>query len=309
MAYLVVLAGFAGSWERVAARLRSRFKPHEVEFLGRDRPGNWEAKKFLYRDALTQDVVERIFGKGEQYGFCSKDGHCSVGQEKWSRATCRRDVKEQVACRRNRPDLLILVCPDVVFDMMFDKFGRAALLLTVDDEMIGEETLSSLLDAYLPVFRNIKNYLSNLPQSNYAPRLPLVNFQDLGGHAIAQDAQKDLTKFQDTMEHYHKSLSSPLFRNKRRPYMRGAYMLDHRIGFQRDLLHSSAQVGCASRQDGYHLLNAFHMYGLAISPGWHFDVSRHEGGEVGYEFRDVLTGDYSTTKDMHVDITPDDRIV
>ena len=294
----------------MTARLRGHFRAHEVEFFGRDRPtSSWPTRMYEYRDSLTADLVSHVFGSSGQFGFCSKGGSCAVADGRWRRASCRRDPKENVACSRTRPDMLIFLCETAFYDVLFERYGRAALFMRLENSVDQADKIAELLRENMPLVRQIKTYLANLPLNNCAPRMPFDNFQIKGGQPIARDAQNNLKDFCNTMDTYHGVLHNPEFRNKRKPLMRGAYMFDSNIGFQRDRLHSTAYLGSESRADGYHLLNAYHMYGYAISPGLHFDVSKHGGGEVRYSFQDALTRKRTGPKATHLNVTPDDRVI
>lgn len=309
MPHLVILAGFVWHWEAMAVKLRSRFPPHEIEFFGRDRPGSWPGRTYEYRDALTRDVVEKIFGGRGETGFCAKAGDCAIDQGKWSRANCRKDIAEKTACRRQRPDMMVFVCTEEIYPKLFEKFCRAALFIRIENDECSSDELHQRLRRDLPKIRVIKDYLTNLSNTNFAPRVPFVNFQLKTPAQIAESAQSDLSQFCEVMKRYHTELYLHSFQNAKKPKMRGAYMLSKDIGFQRDRLHDWAYLGEESRRDGYHLLNAFHMYGLAITPGWHFDVSRRGGGSLGRVFTDALTGAESEAREGHVNITPCDRLI
>ncbi len=308
MAYLVALVGFGWPWERAAKALRSRFPPHLIEFVGRDRPARWDARKFEYRNRVTADLVTRIFGKGDNASFCESDGACAIDSGKWSRANCRKSIKDSSACAKKRPEMLIVVCDPLAFELFFQKLGHAALFIKGgQNESI--ESLADLISSQLPNIETVKNYLANLTNTDYAPRVLPMNFQSKGHHAIAWSAQADLAEFCDVMRSYHAELYQANYQNPRKRYMRGAYMLDGRIGFQRDRLHAYAQLGAESRADGYHLLNAFHMYGFPVTPGYHFDISAADGNPIGHVFTDILSGYQSSPKATHVNMTPCDRLL
>jgi hypothetical protein len=141
------------------------------------------------------------------------------------------------------------------------------------------------------------------------PWLPLRNFQEKGGHLIAAKAQRNLGRFADTMEEFQKALYNPNFRNPRKPYMRGAYKLSDRIGFQRDRLHNYGHIGAASRDDVFHLINAYHLFGVAIFPGDHSDVMTQGDQPLQMVFADIITEKTSLPGDRHINITPCDRVV
>jgi hypothetical protein len=307
VAYLAVLLGFGWPWGKAAKVLRPRFG-NDIEFLGRDRPLRWDERKLQYRDEVTQTLVQRIFGEGTAAGFCGAGGSCALDNERWSRANCKKSITDQSACSRRRPQMLLFVCHPNSFDLFFQRFARAALFIKTKDETTAN-SVGDLIEARMPDIKKIREYLANLPLKNYAPRVPYLNYQCAGPHPVAEKAQADLSHFCDVMTTNHDLLYSPTFQNQRKKFMKGAYMLDDRVGFQRDMLHSSAQLGADSRQDGYHLLNAFHMYGYPVTPGFHFDVSAEDGGPIGHAFKDVLDNSDSDAALSHVNISPDDRIL
>jgi hypothetical protein len=308
VAYLAVLLGFGWPWERAAQSLRDQVGADLIEFLGRDRPLRWDERKFDYRNQVTRSLVSRLFGDAGATGFCGADGACATNGDRWSKANCKKSITEVSACTRRRPHMLLFVCHPNSFDLFFEKFARTALFVRAPEDAT-VECVGRILTSRLPDIKKIRDYLANLPNKNYAPRIPFLNFQVLGDHQVAADAQADLTTFCDVMTAYHEKLYSPDFQNQRKKFMRGAYLLDEQIGFQKDMLHSSAQLGAESRQDGYHLLNAFHMYGFPVTPGFHFDVSAVDGKGIGRVFTDVLDGHQSSVASTHVNVSPDDRLL
>ncbi len=86
-------------------------------------------------------------------------------------------------------------------------------------------------------------------------------------------------------------------------------MLNDTVGFQQDRLHDTAQFGKASREDVFHLLNAYHKYGSAVEPGLHFDVTDKNGGALLEVFKDILTDKKSASSDTHINVTPCDRLL
>lgn len=308
MAYLVVLVGFKWPWGQAAKAVRSRLPGISFDFVGRDRPLRWEDRKYEYRDKVAEDLVDQLFGKGQNVKFCRADGTCAQDEGRWSRANCKKSIVEESACARRRPEMLLFVCAPDSFELFFEKFGRAGLFICATENAAINATAEIIAEA-IPEIAKIRTYLANLSNSNYAPRVPLNNFQEKGGHFIAMQAQANLTNFCETMEGFRKKLYSANFQNYRKKYMRGAYMLDERIGFQRDRLHSDAQVGAESRANGYHLLNAFHMYGVPVVPGYHLDVSPADGNAIGWVFEDILNGQLSKASATHVNVTPCDRLL
>jgi len=87
-------------------------------------------------------------------------------------------------------------------------------------------------------------------------------------------------------------------------------MLDNETAFQEDRLHSIVQtIGTESRTDGFHLINAFHAYGVKIDPGFHFDVMNEGGGAIGHVLSDVLSHKMSEKSDTHLNATPCGRLL
>ena len=152
--------------------------------------------------------------------------------------------------------------------------------------------------------------IANRKKSFYAAIVPDRNFQRLGNHPIAADAQGNLPCFSDILEKYHARLYRGDFTNPVKPGIRGAYMLDQFTAFQEDRLHRIVQiVGTQSRDDGFHLLNAYHIYGVKSDPGFHFDVMKVTGAAIGHILTDVLTGKATTGAESHLNATPCDRLL
>ncbi|MEG8223338.1 hypothetical protein OSJ57_22420 [Sphingomonas sp. HH69] len=257
---------------------------------------------------MTIDLVNRVFGTQGQANFCSGDGQCGIDAGQWSRADCRKSIVEMSACVRRRPDMIIFICADSFFEMILEKFGRSALILRVEDTA-NEEKISSVIKNLNPIISKVRQYIANLPRDKIVSKLPMVNFQAIGGHEIARKAQDDLQNFENIMNSLHDVLYNADYRNPQKSYMRGAYMLDARIGFQRDRLHDYAQFGLASRNDGYHLINAHYLFGVPIKPGEHFDVTSSDGRALRQIFQDVVTRQKTKKSSLHVNVTPDDRLI
>ena len=87
-------------------------------------------------------------------------------------------------------------------------------------------------------------------------------------------------------------------------------MMDEETAFQEDHLHRTVQIiGANSRRDGFHLLNAYHIYGVKTDPGFHFDVMNEAGAPIRRAFTDVLNGAAAGRTETHLNITPCDRLV
>lgn len=282
-------------------------RPRPVEVLGVNRTKNWNAAPRLFVDRVVQSLVARLFGDQGQTAFCNPDGTCVVGEGRWSRANCQPNPSAKLICRNTRPEMVIIVCAESLYSTLFDRLGRAVLLLPICNDASAADVAVAIKDT-LSVVTQIKDFLINLPRNVLSPFIPDYNFQRLGPYTIAEDAQRDWTNFESIMRAYHEKLYDGSFRNPRRRYMVGAYKLDKRVGFQRDRLHKlDAGVGHASRENGDHLVNAYHLYGLPIIPHLRFDVNAEDNKRLGYAFTDVLTGVGSDPDRLHIDVTPDDR--
>ena len=112
------------------------------------------------------------------------------------------------------------------------------------------------------------------------------------------------------MRDYHKTLYRGDFVNPVKPGIKGAYLLDAQTAFQQDHLHKTLRIiGPNSGRDGFHLLNAYHVYGVKTDPGFHFDVMNEADDAIGRTFTDVLTGRTAGRTEKHLNITPCDRLV
>jgi uncharacterized protein YdaU (DUF1376 family) len=184
----------------------------------------------------------------------------------------------------------------------------AALLLTHDDNIDDAVRVADFLRDKKSMIEEVWHYLANLPQNVLAPRLPKENFQELFSILIAKKAQSSLEKFAAVMIEFHEQLYSPNFQNPKKK-IKGAYMPTADIGFQRDRLHDVARLEIESRDNIFHLINAHHVYGLAIEVGFHFDVMAKDGGGLKEVFQDIVTRKTSSALDTHVNITPCDRLL
>ena len=307
MAYLFFLAGFGWQWEQGSATMTAQLRPKPIEFIGTNRTKSWNVDIHGFVDRIAQSLVDRLFGVEGQTAFCGADGNCAVESVRWSRQNCQPDPAARLICRRRRPEMLVIACAQTLYPTLLKKLGRAALLLPLPDET-DAKGVADAISAQFAALIGIKDFLINLPRNILAPYMPYHNFQHIGSYPIAAEVQADWEGFESLMRSYHGLLHDPSFRNARRGYMIGAYKLDTRVGFQRDRLHKhDAPIGSDSRVDRYHLLNAYHTYGLPIVPHLRFDVSAHDGKRVGHSFVDVLTGKCSDAEISHLDISPDDR--
>lgn len=311
---LYLVAGFDDfDVERKASDLQRRFESGSVRFLARAYPVR-PNKRAIYLKGLVKSANDLIFGPSGATNFCRRlDQPCAFAASKGkaTRKTCDRGKAEDTACARARPQLLIVICADQLFSEVFDRLGRGTLILRAPGPTLPPlDALKNQLDAFEPIATQVLATITRRSKSRYAPLVPYRNFQRLGGHPIAADAQADLAQFADILERYHGQLYHGDFRNPVKPGIRGAYMLDTDTAFQEDHLHRTLQtIGPDSREDGFHLLNAHHVYGVKSDPGFHFDVMNVRGGGIGHTLKDVVTGAAKGGTDTHLNATPCDRLV
>lgn len=311
---LYLIAGFNGpTLDATLNTVRKSYPRGDRRFIARAYPAKPD-KRALHLRALVDDAINLIFGKGGATNFCrQQDQPCALDQQKGKQRskTCRVGKEGEVACARSRPELIVIICSDLVQAEVLDKLGRGVLILRVPGpELPDSATLKTIIDTFEPVAAEVYETLRTRSKSFYAPLIPDRNFQRLTGRSIASDAQANPADFKAIMERYHADLYDGRFRNPRKSGIRGAYMFDVDTAFQEDHLHKTVQqIGADSRADGFHLLNAFHVYGAKADPGFHFDVMNSEGGAIGRVFSDVLSGDPTKAADTHVNATPCDRIV
>lgn len=306
-----MLAGYRGDIDRALVQMKRCFAPAEYDFIGQTYPDNWR-KQHGYVKAVGTRIVNYIFGENGAANFCrSQDRSCAVDEIELKRHKNERcQLARDAACHRARPGMLAFIANSPVFEELFAKFGRAALILRYDAETLADaDALSAFIDTHRHIIDKARDFLANLRNNVLAPRLPKENFQVLANRPIARDVQADLSRLAEIMNRYHSELYDSAFQNPRRGGARGAYMFDENIRFQRDKLHKSAQIGQRSRTDIFHLINTYHLYGLAIDPGFHFDVMRVDGEGLKKIFRDVLDGKSSSPSDTHVNISPCDRLL
>lgn len=311
---LYIIAGFDDpDVERRASALQREFESGSVRFLGRPYPASSE-KRAGYLKGLVKSANELIFGTGNATNFCRKlDQPCAVNSQKEKRMgkTCERSKAGDTACARMRPQLIIVVCADQIFDEAFKRLGRGTLILRVPGPNLPEhELIKTRVDEFEPIAKEVLSKVSQRRKTLYAPLVPDFNFQRLGKHGIAEEIQARPVDFASIIERYHAELYRGDFHNPVKRGIRGAYMLDSDTAFQEDHLHQTIQtIGTESRHDGFHLLNAYHVYGVKTDPGFHFDVMNTKGGPIRHELKDVLTGISSNATEVHLNATPCDRIV
>lgn len=310
--YYFMFAGFtnpSGDINSFLAELQKRFGS-TFEFDGRILPINI-IKQQEYTTQIGMKILERVFGKRGATSFCRNSNlPCANEEIQGSRKLCRIEYGGQTACARMRPKLIIIICNDIVWSRLFDHLGRGvAMIKYASDALPSVTKMARKIEEAVPTLDQLFDRINNLPQNELAARMPYYNFQQISGNPIAMDVQSDLSKFEQTMKHYHSKLHDGGFQNPVKKYMRGGYRLDDRIAFQRDRLHSNATIGTSSRDHIFHLINAYHLYGVAVDPGYHFDVVAADGKQVGSKFRDVVTKKPSSSTSTHLNITPCDRII
>jgi len=312
---LYLVSGFDDAdVERLAALLQRKYVDGSVRFLARPYPVKAE-KRATYLKALVQSANDLIFGPGIATNFCRKqDQPCVLEAAKGNagrRGTCERAKAGETACARSRPQLIVVISADQLFNQVFDKLGRGTLILRLPGPRLPPiDALKNLIDAFEPIATAVISNVTNRNKSLYAALVPDRNFQRLGGHRIAADAQANPACFAATLKQYHERLYRGDFINPKKPGIHGAYMLDPDTAFQEDHLHRNVQtIGIESRRDGFHLLNAYHVYGVKSDPGFHFDVMNVGGGMIGPILTDVLTGKSNGGAETHLNATPCDRLL
>lgn len=311
---LYLIAGFEGAdHERTVTALRRLYVGGDRQFISRLYP-NQPGKQATYLHALVQDAVKFIFGSEGASNFCRRqDQPCALDPDGYRHQvrTCEVAKDEPVACARARPQVIIVLCADRLFDEVFERLGRATLILRLTEPVLPDaNAVKALIDTFEPTATSVNDVVSQRGRSFLAPLVPFQNFQKGGSYEIARDAQADLASFRKIMTEYHATLYHGSFVNPVKRGIRGAYMFDGATAFQQDHLHKSVQIiGAESRRDGFHLLNAYHVYGVKTDPGFHFDVMNEEGGALGRSFTDVLYGRSSALMETHLNITPCDRLV
>lgn len=311
---LYLIAGFNGpTLDATLNTVQKSYPTGDRRFIVRAYPAKPD-KRVLHLRALVDDAINFIFGKDGATNFCrQQDQPCALDQQKGKQRskTCRAGKGGETACARSRPELIVIICSDLVYAEVLDKLGRGTLILRVPGpELPDSTTLKTIIDMFEPAAAEVYETLRSRSKSFYAPLIPDRNFQRLAGQSIAADAQTNPADFKAIMERYHRALYDGGFRNPRKSGIRGAYMFDVDTAFQEDHLHNTVQhIGPDSRADGFHLINAFHVYGAKTDPGFHFDVMNSKDGKIGNVFSDVLSGEPTQAADTHVNATPCDRIV
>ncbi|TFW13999.1 hypothetical protein EGY25_01965 [Brevundimonas intermedia] len=311
---LFMVAGFDDAdVTRQVTTLQGRYVSGDVRFVTRQYPAN-PAKRATYLSDLVAKTNDEIFGVGTAVNFCRRlDQPCArdPSTPKGVGKTCGARQTSSIACGRARPRLVVAVCASQMFDEVFEKLGRGVLMLRMPGNRLPSlDELKQILDDFEPTAALVELSIRNRPRSMFAPVAPDHNFQRLGGHPIARDIQADPAAIEGVLRRYHDNLYDAGFRNPEKRFLHGAYMLDARVAFQGDRLHTTVQIiGPESRKDGFHLLNAYHTYGVANDPGFHFDVMAKDGGAIGLALSDALARKSSDLAEKHLNATPCDRLV
>lgn len=311
---LYLVAGFGDSdVERRVSELQRSYASGTVRFLARPYPVQRD-KQSGYLRALVQSANDVIFGSGTATNFCRRqDQPCAadLGKEKKGRRTCEVEKGAETGCARARPQLIVVICADRLFDEALDRLGRGTLILRLPGPLLPSQAeLKAAVDAFEPIGAEVVRTISNRSKSLYAPLLPDRNFQRLGGHPVARAAQDDPARFAAVLDQYHAELYRSDFVNPKKPKVRGAYMLDAETAFQQDHLHKVVQnISAESRRDAFHLLNAYHVYGVKSDPGFHFDVMNSRGESIRHILGDILTGNQTNGAEDHLNATPCDRLL
>jgi hypothetical protein len=311
---LILVAGFeGGDVESQITSLQRRFESGSVRFLARRFPAD-PVKRVGYLRELVRAANEMIFGPDGATNFCRRlDQPCAIEarEAKLKGKTCDHRQLKVTACARGRPQLIVVLCADHLFEEVFGRLGRAALILRLErPQLPSVDELKKLIDAFEPIAAQVVLTVANRDKSLYAPLVPDRNFQRLGHHPIAAAIQAAPDQIATIFAKYHNELYRSDFKNPVKPQIRGAYMLDDETAFQEDRLHNTTQIiGDESRNDGFHLLNAYHVYGVKVDPGFHFDVMSVGGGAIGQVLTDVLTGNSASAAEEHLNATPCDRLV
>jgi hypothetical protein len=289
--------------------LRAEFNADAGDFIGHTYPERSD-KRAAYCHNIAKLIVNYVFGPEPAADFCRRRAQkCAVEAERASARHCDH-ARGELACFRARPRMIVIIAHERVAEELTARLGRACLILPHGgNDGIRADAISGLARKNLAAIDAIGDYLYHLPLNEMTPLLPKENFQKISGNDIAGEAQARLNDFLTVMNNYQKKLYDKNYVNPKKKYMRGAYKLDGRVGFQRDRLHDEAQFGAGSRSDLFHLINAHHFFGAAYEPGRHFDVTAEDGRALGQAFRDILTGATSETSSRHENITPCDRVL
>ena len=192
---LYLVAGFeVADHERTIASVQRMYGGNNRRFVTRVYPSRAD-KRADHLRALIQDAVTLIFGSNGATNSCRRqDQPCALdehrGREKIK--TCEIGKAQLAACARARPQLLVIICADRVFDEVFDKLGRAALILRVEGPALPDAVaLKAIVDGFEPIATHVNDVVSQRAKSLYAPLVPDRNFSGLA--AIRSPRMRRLT--------------------------------------------------------------------------------------------------------------------
>lgn len=308
--FLFFFAGYESDCDRSLSALRKKAATsqgiEDIAFEARKKV-RWQ-DTLKYWPNVAKSIVELAFGKGSARGFCRADVQCAEDGEIRRGRKCSRPRDQSLACRKSQPSAIVLFVPKNEFTRAISFFGASVMIVPFDEIHDGEMLLEITLIMYKRM-KAIKNVVSNLPLEQKFIFLPYFNF--FGGlwpetYPSLWDWTSD---FQKETELIHSSLYDSNFQNPVKKQVRGGYLLADKIFFQRDRLHDSAKLGADSRSHGFHLLMAHFRFGVAVQPGFHFDVMRFDGRPIQRQFSDILTGTCSNANETHINISPCDRLL
>lgn len=110
--------------------------------------------------------------------------------------TCRAGKEGESPCARARPEVIVVICADRVYDEVFDKLGRGALILRVPGPKLPDvEQLKDIIDGFEPAAAEIYEAMLTRGKSLLAPLIPDRNFQRMTNQSIARDVQANPLNF------------------------------------------------------------------------------------------------------------------
>ncbi|CAL1690585.1 hypothetical protein MMB232_00714 [Brevundimonas subvibrioides] len=304
---LFVIAGFSQHSERLANALSKRHEIDEWLFLARDYP-NEAAKRIAYPKTLINAVNQVVFGPNGATNFCrGAERPCSVDEAEGLHRNqlCDRSGQD-LACSRARPRMVVALAAPWIVERLFEACPRSLLIFSDPTVDYTEAAFSAWAASKIGEINEVLRYITNASLNRSVHNLPYLNFQLPTGVPIAREVFERPAAIAEIMGRYHDALYDSGLQNPRRK-LRGGYRFNDDVAFQRDRLHNEARLGALSRADVLHLFNAYHSYGIAVEPGFHFDVFERADGRVGHSFTDVLSGDQTGAEAQHVNITPCDR--
>lgn len=304
---LFVIAGYSQHTERLANALSKRHELDKWYFLARDYPSD-PAKRAAYPKALISTVNQFVFGPGGATNFCrAAERPCSVDEAKGlhKNQLCDRSGQD-LACSRARPRMVVALAAPWIVERLFEACPRSLLIFSDPNVPLAEAAFSAFAASKVSEANEALRYVTNASLDRSVHNLPYLNFELPTGNPIAREVLERPAEIAQIMQRHHAALYDGALQNPRRK-LRGGYRFSDDVAFQRDRLHSEARLGSPSREDVLHLFNAYHSYGVAIEPGFHFDVFERSSGRVGHAFLDVLSGEETGADAQHVNVTPCDR--